>query len=134
MGWSTSLFCNVEFNRETYNSLYEVQDKLDEVNKGIKSCESTLRDLVVCQNPSIFVDKDSQDSPYWTMIRTFEENMELLEEYYIEKYKLLLLIDNWDNCHNKEGLAINTPDNVKWDSAFLEGDFVRTVKNPDANG
>ena len=32
---------------------------------------------------------------------------------------------------NDEELAIPTPDSIKWDTAYLEGDFVRTTKNKD---
>ena len=27
MSWSTELFCNISYNRETFNSKYEVEDK-----------------------------------------------------------------------------------------------------------
>ena len=30
MGWSTELFCNVSYNKETFNSRGEVEDKISD--------------------------------------------------------------------------------------------------------
>ena len=48
----------------------------------------------------------------------------------IERFKLGILLGSWEDCHNKEGLAINPPDSIQYDTAFLDGDFVHTVKHP----
>lgn len=81
--------------------------------------------------PSKFSEKD--EDPYCWLINTFNSNLELLEEYTIELYKLNLLLSNWDACHTKEGLAIDPPEGVHYDSAFLSGDFVNSIKYPDSN-
>ena len=67
------------------------------------------------------------------MTNLYNSNLELIEEYTITLYKLNLLLENWDSCHNEEGLAINPPNNITWKTAFLTGDFVNTVKYPNAN-
>ena len=130
MGWSTELFCNISYNRETFNSKYEVEDKLNTINKYINNCKKTLRDLAIMTEPNNFFNDDSDSDPYNQITINFEDTIELLEEYYIEKYKLLLLLDNWENCHNKEGLAIYPPDNIDWNTAYLHGDFVKSTKYP----
>jgi hypothetical protein len=56
--------------------------------------------------------------------------MEALDDLYYDKTKLEFLIDNWDNCHNEEGLGINPPDEIEWNTAYIDGDFVRTIKYP----
>ena len=130
MSWSTELFCNISYNRETFNSKYEVEDKLNTVNKYINDCKKVLRDLAIMTEPNKFFN-DNPDSDLYNQITiNFEDTIELLEEYYIEKYKLLLLLDNWENCHNKEGLAIYPPDNIDWNTAYLHGDFVKSTKYP----
>ena len=48
----------------------------------------------------------------------------------IEGWKRSVLLENWDNCHTKEGLAIYPPDNVDWKTAYLHGDFVHSTKYP----
>lgn len=131
MSWSTELFCNLSFNRETYNSKYEVKSKIDELNRYIDTCEKSLRDLALMTEPSKYIDNKEESNPYFFVTSTFEDNMELLEEYYIERYKLSVLLENWENCHNKDGLAIDPPDGVTWNSAYLYGDFVKSVKHPD---
>ena len=130
MAWSTELFCNISYNRETFNSKYEVEDKLNTVNKYINDCKKVLRDLAIMTEPNKFFNDNPDSDPYNQITINFEDTIELLEEYYIEKYKLLLLLDNWENCHNKEGLAIYPPDNIDWNTAYLHGDFVKSTKYP----
>lgn len=130
MSWSTELFCNISYNRETFNSKYEVEDKLNTVNKYINDCKKVLRDLAIMTEPNKFFNDNPDSDPYNQITINFEDTIELLEEYYIEKYKLLLLLDNWENCHNKEDLAIYLPDNIDWNTAYLHGDFVKSTKYP----
>lgn len=130
MSWSTELFCNISYNRETFNSKYEVEDKLNTVNRYINDCKKVLRDLAIMTEPNKFFNDNPDSDPYNQITINFEDTIELLEEYYIEKYKLLLLLDNWENCHNKEGLAIYPPDNIDWNTAYLHGDFVKSTKYP----
>ena len=128
MSWSTELFCNVSYNRETFNSKYEVEDKISELDKNIESCKKTIRDMALMTEPSKFISND--ENPYYFVIEQVEDNLELLEEYTIERWKLSLLLENWDNCHNEEGLAIYPPDEINWDTAYLHGDFVHSTKYP----
>ena len=129
MGWSTDLFCNITFNKKTFNTIYEVQDKKDEIEVCLKNAKDNLRDLVIMTEPNKYFPEDTMSSIQFQ----YNELMELIEDYTIELYKLGLLLENWDKCHTVEGLAINPPDNIHWDTAFLDGDFVNTVKNPDSN-
>lgn len=131
MSWSTELFCNISYNRKTYNSRYEVQDDIDDLDKQIESCKETIRDMVMITEPSKFVNKDNDEDPYLFLCNNFTQNIELLEELIIEKYKLNILLDNWGNCHNKDGLAIYPPDEINWNTAYLHGDFVKSNKYPD---
>lgn len=131
MGWSTNLFCNISFNKETFNSKFEVEDKIIETKQYIQTCKSILRDLVIITEPNKMFNPIEDESIYYRITDEFESQFNLLKDYYIELYKLELLLDNWDNCHNKNGLAINSPNNIKWDTAYLNGDFIHTVENPD---
>lgn len=130
MGWSTDLFCNITFNKETYNYLYEVENRIEDLQKCIAVCKEELRDLAIMTEPNKFFDSEENDSIYGAVSQRVTDNLEILEEYIVELYKLYLLKDNWKECHNEEGLAIAPPDNIKWDSAFLDGDFVKSDKHP----
>lgn len=130
MSWSTELFCNLSFNRETFNSKFEVQDKIKELDECINTCKKELRDMALMTEPAKFMGKEDESDPYFFVTSKVEDSLELLEEYTIERYKLQVLLENWENCHNEEGLAIYPPDGVNWDTAYLHGDFVHSTKYP----
>lgn len=132
MSWSTELFCNIHFNRDTFNFKYQVENKIDQVTEEIRTCEDDLKTLGFMTEPNKFFDKGDGDIANQLSVR-IEENLELLQEYYVQKYKLELLLENWDNCHNDKGLAIDPPEGVEWDTAYLYGDFVKSIKHPDDN-
>lgn len=129
MGWSTELFCNISFNRKSYNSLYEVESDIDELKKEIGTCKDSLQSLVFMTEPDKFYNREEYDSALSWVRSEYDNNMSLLEELQYDLFKLEFLRDNWENCHNDEGLAIPAPDGIKWDTAYLEGDFVRTTEN-----
>lgn len=132
MSWETRLFTSIEFNRATYNDKYDVESDLDETNGLIETCEKTIRDLVVMTEPNKFF--NSEDSnPYLEMTNEYEHQIDFLKELLIKKYKLCILLDEWDNCHDIKGLAINPPDSIEYDTAYLDGDFINTVSNPNKN-
>ena len=134
MGWSTELFCNISFNRETYNSLYEVEKDIDECKSMIQFYIDKLRTLAVMTEPQKVLNcKDSEGfdlNPIDVINTEFDSIMEELDDYKFKLFKLEYLRDNWEYCHNKEGLAINPPKDISWDTAYLDGDFVRTVEHP----
>ena len=131
MGWSTKLFCNISFNRETFNSKIKVQDKIEEIETYIQNAKDHLRDLLMMTEPGKFC-PENYDPLIW-MHNEFQDSIDLIEEYLVELYKLNLLLSNWDSCHDESGLAINPPDEITWETAFLDGDFVKTIKYPNAN-
>lgn len=130
MSWSTELFCNLSFNRETFNSKFEVKDKIEELDKYINTCKKELRDMALMTEPAKFMGKEDESDPYSFVTSKVEDSLELLEEYTIERYKLCVLLDNWENCHNEDGLAIYPPDGIEWNTAYLHGDFVKSTKYP----
>lgn len=131
MGWSTELFCNISFNRKSYNSLFEVESDIDDLKKEIGACKDNLQTLVFMTEPDKFYNREEYDSALSWVRSEYDNNMNLLDELQYDLFKLEFLRDNWENCHNNEGLAIPTPDDMKWNTAYLEGDFVRTTKNKD---
>lgn len=131
MGWSTNLFCNIIFNKETFNSKYQVEQKLKEAKESIQYYKDRLLSLVMITEPEKFF--DLEDNNLIDQMRyELSDILGELEHYYVTEYKLELLLDNWDNCHDKEGYAINPPNDIAWDTAYLDGDFINN-KETDEN-
>lgn len=131
MGWSTELFCNITFNKETFNSKVEVQDKIEELEAYLQNSKDHLRDLLMMTEPGKFC-PENYDPLIW-LRNEFQDAVDSIEEYSVELYKLRTLLVNWDTCHNEDGLAINPPKGINLETAFLSGDFVKTIEYPNAN-
>ena len=131
MGWSTELFCNISFNRKTYNSLGEVESDIEETKDILQRYKDKIKAYAVMTEPDKMIkfDDESYDNLLSQVNDEVSDMLEEMEEYYYELIKLEYLRDNWDNCHTKEGLAINPPKEITWDTAYLEGDFVRSNEN-----
>lgn len=123
MGWATYLYTPVIFNRKTYNHLGEVKSDLDEVNKLIKGYEDDLLALGMMTDPKKYCDEDGDPMSY-VQIKV-RNCLEELDELYIERFKLSMLLEDWDKCHTKEGYAIKAPEHFAFDKAYLEGDFIK---------
>lgn len=131
MGWSTELFCNLSFNRETFNSRYDVESRIDEVKQYLQYARERVRDFSLMTEPAKFC-PENYDPIIWVR-NEVTDALNNIEEYSIELYKLNVLLDNWDRCHDSDGLGIDPPDGIGWNTAFITGDFVKTIKYPNSN-
>ena len=135
MGWSTELFCNISFNRKTYNSLGEVESDIEEIKDILQRYKDKIKAYAVMTEPDKMIkfDDESYDNLLSQVNDEVSDMLEEMEEYYYELIKLEYLRDNWDNCHTKEGLAINAPEEITWETAYLDGDFIKVTKNNNQN-
>ena len=135
MGWSTELFCNISFNRKTYNSLGEVESDIEEMKDILQRYKDKIKAYAVMTEPDKMIkfDDESYDNLLSQVNDEVSDMLEEMEEYYYELIKLEYLRDNWDNCHTKEGLAINAPEEITWETAYLDGDFIKGTKNNNQN-
>jgi len=133
MSWSTELFCNITFNRETFNSKYEVEDRIEDLDNYIEHCESILKELAVVTEPNKMFNIDEDNNPIDIIRNEVKSTLKELQESYIDRYKLRLLLSNWNNCHNEKGLAISPIDGINWETAFLDGDFIKSTRNLDSD-
>lgn len=131
MGWSSELFCNVSFYKETFNSKYEVENRIEDNEASIRYAEERIKNLVMITEPKKFIDEEYDPISY--LINECKEELEIIKDYAIENYKLGLLLEHWDNCHNEDGLAIDPPEGINWGTAYFSGDFVKSVKYPNGN-
>lgn len=136
MGWQTDLFCNITFNRKTYNSIYEVESDIEDTEKMIRYLEGRIKALALMTEPDKFFSSEEGEEKIDVMAAVSKEVSECLgelEENYIYLYKLQLLREKWDDCHNERGQAVSPPENIGWDTAFLDGDFVDSTRNASIN-
>ena len=50
---------------------------------------------------------------------------DMLEEAQAEECRLMILLDEWENCHDSNGKAIQPPDNIDCMTAFISGDYLK---------
>ena len=84
MGWSTELFCNISFNRKTFNSKYEVEDELEATKRCLETAKSRLRNIAMITEPKKFCDDDGD--PICWLDNEITDQLELIEEYTVDIY------------------------------------------------
>ena len=130
MSTQTDLFCRISLFGETYNSLDKVEIGIREASQAIKEAKNEIRDLVMMTEPQKMLSVDSCDNVYDKVVRRLNQCFDTIIESNDELFKLEHLKANWDACHDKDtGLAIPLPECIDYDAAFLEGDFIKSIKN-----
>lgn len=124
MGWETNLMVRLRYNRKSYQSKYEVERDLEDVNDMIKYHSNKLHSLAMMTEPKKFMEEDAD--PLQWISNEVRDSLEELEEYYIDKYKLEMLLEYWDKCHTKEDEPIHAPEGIGQDDAYIDGDFILT--------
>lgn len=121
MSWSTELFCNISFHKQTYNHLSEVTSKIEELKDYKQILIDQLFTLVVTTEPNKLYEFEGNVADF---LRTeFKEIVEALEETISELNDLYYLKENWSLCHDSNGNAIKIPDEL-CDKAYISGDFI----------
>ena len=129
MSVQTDLFCRISFYGATYNSLAEVERGIREASEAIQEAKSEIRDLVMMTDPQKMLSVDSGDNVYDMVVERLNQCFETIINANDELFKLEHLKANWDACHDaKTGLAIPLPESIYYDAAFLDGDFVKSLR------
>lgn len=132
MGWQTDLVCRISFDNKTYNDLYEVEEDIATNKKIVQDAKKQLHDLAIMTEPKKFFNEEDGEI-LWQIQKKVDECLEIIDDYMMDLHDLYLLRDNWDNCHNKDGLAKAIPKDFEWNTAYLDGDFIKTDENPNAD-
>lgn len=130
MGFGTYLKTDLYFSHQTFNTRQEVMDALEKVRDSMRVGRERLKQFSLMTEPNKFCPKD--EDPLWWVTNELDELITQYEDDAVEEFKLVLLLDNWDSCHNEEGLAIPDP-NDKGETtsrSYLDGDYVRTINSP----
>lgn len=106
MSWGTNLRANIEFDRCTFTHKSEVEEALEFESMN---ANDILWDIIR-QN----VNLDSLE---------LRELTEQLEQAFVDKYKLKLLLENWDKCHASDGTPVHS-DEPWTKNPEIWGDFI----------
>lgn len=95
MGWGTEFKCDVYFNKQTFNSEFELKDKIKELEEQSKNCREQI--LMFCAaSPKDLTSEDWKDDSirfvHFEVTRLIEE----LSQISGELMKLYLAEENFD--------------------------------------
>ena len=132
MGWETNVITQISFNKESYDSMYKVKDAIDFCNKRIQEIVKKIMIYSTSRPQDILLNRE--EATLETIQEEVEEMLDLLEEYFIRKYDLEALKDNFkcvdgdfiDNPNRKENVK-------KWliDNYILDKSDFSSVNNTD---
>lgn len=94
MGWQTDVLTQIVFNKETYNSVYEVENSIDEENTLITNLKEDLLALAVSRPSDWLINNEDMDLS--SLKNDTKGKLELLEECIIKVYELECLKKNFD--------------------------------------
>ena len=111
MGWETNVITQISFNKETYNSIYKVEEEIDFCNKRIQDIVNKLMIYSTSRPQDILLNRG--EATLETIQEDVEEMLDLLEEYFVRKNDLEALKDNF-KCVNGDFIDNpNRKENVK---------------------
>lgn len=124
MSYSTDLWCCISFLRKTYKTKEDVQEDLNEARNNIRTAKETITKLVYMTEPNKFFKASGGESVLDIVAEELQSAFDSLEEAQIEECRLTILLDEWEDCHDENGKAIQPPDNIDCMTAFLSGDYI----------
>lgn len=128
MSFETRLFCSIDFPRKTYNAKSEVKDDLNDISKNIEDIKIRMHSFAIMTDPQKLCE-GSDGSPFEWVKREMDYCINEYERLLFEKFCLGKLLENWNSCHNEKGFAIPAPESIDYDTAYLEGDYIKTEED-----
>ena len=137
MGWETNVITQISFNKETYDSIYKVEEEIDFCNKRIQEIVNKLMIYSTSRPQDILLNRG--EATLETIQEEIEDMLDILEEYFIKRNDLEALKDNFkcvdgdfiDNYKRKENVKRWLIDNHILDKSDFS--IVRTADNTQAN-
>ena len=134
MGWETNVITQITFNKETYDSIYKVEEELEFCNKRIKEIVNSIMMYSTSRPQDILLNRE--EATLETIQEDIEDKLELLEEYFVKRNALVILKENFkcvdgdyiDNPNRKENVK-------KWliDNYILDKSDFSSVDNTNNN-
>lgn len=130
MGWETNVITQISFNKESYDSIYKVEEEIDFCNKRIQEIVNKLMIYSTSRPQDILLNRE--EATLETIQEDVENMLDLLEEYFVKRSDLEALKDNFkcvdgdfiDNPNRKENVK-------KWliDNYILDKSDFSSVNN-----
>ena len=92
MGWGTEFTTDIFLNKKNYISLFEVQEQIDENNRGIESYKKKIM-MFASSNMRDIVDLEWKDEPINWLYNQINELQDTIDELTIETYMLELYVE-----------------------------------------
>ena len=110
MGWETNVITQISFNKESYDSIYKVEEEIDFCNKRIQEIGNKLMIYSTSRPQDILLNRE--EATLETIQEDVEEMLDLLEEYFVKRSDLEALKNNFkcvdgdfiDNPNRKENV------------------------------
>ena len=110
MGWETNVITQISFNKETYNSIYKVEEEIDFCNKRIQDIVNKLMIYSTSRPQDILLNRG--EATIETIQEEVEDMLDILEEYFVKRSDLRALKNNFkcvdgdfiDNPNRKENI------------------------------
>ena len=132
MGWETNVITQISFNKETYDSMYKVEEEIDFCNKRIQEIVNKLMIYSTSRPQDILLNRG--EATLEDIQEDVEDMLDLLEEYFVKRSDLEALKNNFkcvdgdfiDNPNRKENVK-------KWliDNYILDKSDFSSVNNTD---
>ena len=130
MGWETNVITQISFNKESYDSIYKVEEEIDFCNKRIQEIVNKLMIYSTSRPQDILLNRE--EATLETIQEEIEDMLDLLEEYFVKRSDLEALKNNFkcvdgdyiDNPNRKENVK-------KWliDNYILDKEDFSSVNN-----
>lgn len=129
MGVGCWLRTTIHYRGNSFRTKDEVFDKIELNDKIIANCEKDLMTYMTMTEPAKFwreSEAEVGETPYIWLMNQVQTAIDSIKECSEENAKLKILLFDWDECHNADGMAIEAP---KTDSkgTYYGGDYIDTV-------
>lgn len=132
MGWATNFWTKTIIEDVAFTKKSDVLKFKKELEEKIEDIKNYLRSLVVMTDPRKTLNCGESD-PIDVILEKYKQNITELERLVLLKNKVDLVYYNWEYCHNSDGSPIDYPDKDTEDNNYYDGEFIRSVNNPDRN-
>ena len=130
MGWETNVITQISFNKESYDSIYKVEEEIDFCNKRIQEIVNKLMIYSTSRPQDILLNRE--EATLETIQEDVEDMLDLLEEYFVKRSDLRALKNNF-KCVNGDFIGNpNRKEKVKkWliDNYILDKSDFSSVNN-----
>ena len=119
MGWETNVITQIVFNKETYDSIYKVEEEIDFCNRRIQEIGNKLMIYSTSRPEDILLNK--KEDTIENIQEDVRDMIYLLQEYFVKRYALEALKNNF-KC--VDGDYVDNPDRKKNIKKWLIDNYI----------